>query len=75
MYTLLQGPGIDDPLLHKKGFDQGLKGIIPRVMEDIFQHISQEPDSVQVWVSVSYLEVYMDKVRDLLSEYIGCITI
>ena len=39
-------------------------GIIPRVMESIFNHKSQDSESTTV--SVSFMELYMEELRDLL---------
>ncbi|KAL6073941.1 Kinesin-related protein 3 [Balamuthia mandrillaris] len=66
-YTM-QGPGFEDAELHRQGFDEGLKGIIPRVMGDIFHHISTiSSEHILFDITVSYLEIYMEKVRDLLN--------
>lgn len=40
-------------------------GIIPRVMEAIFNHKSQQ-DEESTTVSVSFMELYMEELRDLL---------
>ncbi len=61
-----KGPGFDDPKLHELGYDEGMKGIIPRVMEEIFFQVAQAPPHIQIDVCASYLEIYMEKTRDLL---------
>ncbi|PVU97359.1 hypothetical protein BB561_000610 [Smittium simulii] len=43
------------------------KGIIPRIVEGIFDRILNSPSSIEYLVKVSYLEIYMEKVRDLLN--------
>ncbi|KAI9297571.1 kinesin-domain-containing protein [Neoconidiobolus thromboides FSU 785] len=43
------------------------KGIIPRIVESIFTHIIDSPDSLEYTVNVSYMEIYMEKIRDLLN--------
>ncbi|NXE26267.1 KIF27 protein, partial [Ardeotis kori] len=41
------------------------KGIIPRAIQELFQHIS-ENRNIDFYVKVSYIEVYKEEVRDLL---------
>ncbi|KAF1622305.1 Kinesin-like protein KIF27, partial [Eudyptes chrysolophus] len=41
------------------------KGIIPRAIQELFQHIS-ENRNVDFYVKVSYIEVYKEELRDLL---------
>uniref|UniRef100_A0A8C6ZTX6 Kinesin motor domain-containing protein n=1 Tax=Nothoprocta perdicaria TaxID=30464 RepID=A0A8C6ZTX6_NOTPE len=41
------------------------KGIIPRAIQELFQHIS-ENDNIDFNVKVSYIEVYKEELRDLL---------
>ncbi|OZJ03693.1 Kinesin heavy chain [Bifiguratus adelaidae] len=43
------------------------KGIIPRIVEQIFQSILNSPANMEFTVKVSYMEIYMEKVRDLLN--------
>ncbi|KAI8335476.1 P-loop containing nucleoside triphosphate hydrolase protein [Chlamydoabsidia padenii] len=42
------------------------KGIIPRIVEQIFESIMLAPTNMEFTVKVSYMEIYMEKVRDLL---------
>ncbi|CAO3589512.1 unnamed protein product [Absidia cylindrospora] len=42
------------------------KGIIPRIVEQIFESIMVAPANMEFTVKVSYMEIYMEKVRDLL---------
>jgi len=51
-----------------KGFDGDQSGIIPRMCKDLFVRINQDkdPDS-QYSVEVSYMEIYCERVRDLLN--------
>uniref|UniRef100_A0A671Y686 Kinesin-like protein n=1 Tax=Sparus aurata TaxID=8175 RepID=A0A671Y686_SPAAU len=44
---------------------QGM-GIIPRISEDIFEHIFAMDENLEFHIKVSYFEIYMDKIRDLL---------
>ncbi|KAF1639952.1 Kinesin-like protein KIF27, partial [Eudyptes chrysocome] len=41
------------------------KGIIPRAIQELFQHIS-ENRNIDFYVKVSYIEVYKEELRDLL---------
>jgi kinesin family protein 5 len=42
------------------------KGIIPRIVEQIFHSIMTSNGDVEFTVKVSYMEIYMEKIRDLL---------
>jgi kinesin family protein 5 len=43
------------------------KGIIPRIAEQIFDYIQQDASPTTTFVvGVSYMEIYMEKIRDLL---------
>src|SRR4051812_10595073 len=55
-YTMM-GSDIDD--------DEG-KGIIPRMIEQIFASILTSPSNIEYTVRVSYMEIYMERIRDLL---------
>lgn len=58
---------ISDPTLH---------GIMPRIINDIFQHIYSMEENLEFHIKVSYFEIYMDKIRDLLDgEYMNWILI
>lgn len=46
--------------------DDGSKGIIPRIVEQIFHSIMSSDGSIEFTVKVSYMEIYMEKIRDLL---------
>merc|ERR1712212_948308 len=43
-----------------------LQGIIPRIVNDIFNHIYSMEENLEFHIKVSYFEIYMDKIRDLL---------
>ena len=49
--------------------DSVLKGIIPRAIEHIFRSIEGTPDK-QFLVRASFLELYNEDIRDLLSKNI-----
>ncbi|KAF1763540.1 hypothetical protein GCK72_011806 [Caenorhabditis remanei] len=49
-----------------------MRGIIPNSFAHIFDHISKSQHDTQFLVRVSYLEIYNEEIRDLLSkEYSG----
>ncbi|KAK4057209.1 hypothetical protein OIO90_001704 [Microbotryomycetes sp. JL221] len=54
----MMGPNIDD---------DELKGIIPRITEQIFASIMSSPANIEYLVKVSYMEIYMERIRDLLA--------
>ncbi|CCH45771.1 Kinesin heavy chain [Wickerhamomyces ciferrii] len=56
-YTMM-GSSIDE---------EDSKGIIPRISDLIFQRISQGDENIEYTLSVSYMEIYMENIRDLLS--------
>ena len=43
------------------------RGIIPRCIDKFFQKISEADQSIQFTMSISYFEVYCEKIRDLLN--------
>ena len=43
------------------------KGIIPRIVEQIFASILASPGNIEYTVRVSYMEIYMERIRDLLA--------
>jgi len=47
--------------------DPSLRGAIPRSFEHIYKHIARTTDQ-QYLVRASYLEIYQEKIRDLLSK-------
>ncbi|KDQ60802.1 hypothetical protein JAAARDRAFT_31783 [Jaapia argillacea MUCL 33604] len=44
-----------------------LKGIIPRITEQIFQSIVESDSHLEYLVKVSYMEIYLERIRDLLA--------
>jgi kinesin family protein 5 len=56
-YTMM-GTSIDD--------DEG-RGVIPRIVEQIFASILTSPANIEYTVRVSYMEIYMERIRDLLA--------
>ena len=48
-----------------------LQGIIPRIIADIFNHIYGMEENLEFHIKISYFEIYMDKIRDLLDGKCG----
>ncbi|KAI4138892.1 MAG: hypothetical protein LQ341_004463 [Variospora aurantia] len=46
--------------------DQEQRGIIPRIVEQMFESILRSPGNIEYTVRVSYMEIYMERIRDLL---------
>ncbi|KAM4700867.1 kinesin heavy chain isoform 3-T3 [Discoglossus pictus] len=46
--------------------DPQMMGIIPRIARDIFNHIYSMDENLEFHIKVSYFEIYLDKIRDLL---------
>uniref|UniRef100_A0A8C8C7W8 Kinesin-like protein n=1 Tax=Oncorhynchus tshawytscha TaxID=74940 RepID=A0A8C8C7W8_ONCTS len=50
-------------------------GIIPRIVQDIFNYIYSMDENLEFHIKVSYYEIYLDKIRDLLDSFLcpqGC---
>ncbi len=56
-YTMM-GTSIDD---------ESGRGVIPRIVEQIFASIMSSPSTIEYTVRVSYMEIYMERIRDLLA--------
>lgn len=53
-----------------KGADIGspeLAGIIPRITEQIFTSILESDGNIEYLVKVSFMEIYLERIRDLLA--------
>ena len=46
--------------------DSKMQGIIPRIVNDIFNYIYSMDENIEFHIKVSYFEIYLDKIRDLL---------
>src|SRR6195952_1091399 len=46
--------------------DEEGRGVIPRIVEQIFASILSSPSTIEYTVRVSYMEIYMERIRDLL---------
>ncbi|GIZ42608.1 hypothetical protein CKM354_000586800 [Cercospora kikuchii] len=56
-YTMMGAGDLHDP---------DTKGIIPRIVEQIFTKIMESDSTIEFTVKTSYMEIYMEKIRDLL---------
>ena len=57
-YTMTGRNGVDGNDLEK--------GIIPRMVQDIFKKIKEAPDDIEFSIKVSMIEIYNERIRDLL---------
>lgn len=46
--------------------DSDFKGIIPRMFDYLFDLISKADSDIEFSIKCSYLEIYMEKIMDLL---------
>ncbi|VDB83016.1 unnamed protein product [Peniophora sp. CBMAI 1063] len=53
----MMGADIDSP---------DLAGVIPRITEQVFQSIVESDAHLEYFVKVSYMEIYLERIRDLL---------
>jgi kinesin family protein 5 len=58
-YTM-EGPSIVDP---------DLRGIIPRTVGALFQGVAEADANIEFTVKVSFIEIYMERIRDLLDQF------
>ncbi|KAJ3276220.1 hypothetical protein HDV01_005668 [Terramyces sp. JEL0728] len=47
--------------------NEEMKGLTPRIVEKIFKTIMDSSSDLEFTVKVSYLEIYMEKIKDLLN--------
>lgn len=47
--------------------EEGQEGIIPLICEDLFHRIRDSDEDIKYSVEVSYMEIYCERVRDLLN--------
>ena len=52
--------------MYGKNDDNNLKGIIPRVAEDVFEFI-RDNENLEFIVQVSIVDIYKDKIKDLIT--------
>ncbi len=46
--------------------DNEFKGVIPRISERVFSSIQEASTTIEYTVKCSYMEIYMERIRDLL---------
>lgn len=46
--------------------DPSLKGVIPRMVSAVFERIEAASDALEFTLKVSYCEIYMERIKDLL---------
>ena len=56
-------------------FDDIYKGIIPRIVEDIFNYVEKADDNIDFQFKLSVLEIYKEVMYDLLNQQSGDIKI
>mmetsp|Transcript_42290 Transcript_42290/g.55713 ORF Transcript_42290/g.55713 Transcript_42290/m.55713 type:complete len:86 (-) Transcript_42290:504-761(-) len=54
-------------MLGPNPFDEAERGVIPRMVSHIFGVIASAPEEMEFVVKVSYVEIYMERVRDLMN--------
>ena len=42
-------------------------GVVPRVVENLFEYIQQNPKNAQFRITTSFLQIYMEQITDLLA--------
>jgi kinesin family member 5 len=47
--------------------DIEFKGVIPRIMEQIFDAIMTASSTIEFTVGIGYMEIYMERIRDLMA--------
>lgn len=47
--------------------------MIPRIADTIFSSIMSSSSTIEYTVKVSYMEIYMEKIRDLLNRKSGVV--
>lgn len=53
----MQGPNIEDV---------EMQGIIPRMVRTVFNRIATADEAIEFTVKVSMIEIYMEKIKDLI---------
>ncbi len=48
--------------------DEQLRGVIPRSVSSLFDGVANADDNLEFTIKVSYVEIYMEKIRDLLDD-------
>jgi kinesin family protein 5 len=48
--------------------NEAKKGIIPRSVDSLFDGVTEADENIEFTFKVSYVEIYLEKIRDLLDE-------
>jgi len=65
-HTMFGPPKDDKSSIHPDMTDPLLCGLIPRIMGDLFARMASLPEGVRPTIKVSFVEIYMENVVDLL---------
>jgi len=49
------------------GEGENAEGIIPRMVGSLFMKIGESPEHLEFRIKISVVEIYMEKIRDLLN--------
>jgi kinesin family member 5 len=49
--------------------DEKTKGMTPRLVQKIFDTVETAPSTLEFTVRVSFMEIYMERIRDLLKPH------
>ena len=56
----MEGPDLED---------KEMQGVIPRMLNSCFDEIFNAPEHIEFLVKVAIVELYMEKIRDLLNPF------
>ena len=59
------GSGKTHTMMGPDSSDDVMKGIIPRCVDQIFVNVENSDPDIEFSIKVSYVEIYMEKIRDL----------
>jgi kinesin family protein 5 len=65
------GSGKSHSMFGPKLAERSQHGVIPRACEHIFNHIDQDDSGTEYTIKCSFLEIYMESVKDLLAPNSG----
>eukprot|EP01029_Cantina_marsupialis_P017567 TRINITY_DN3945_c0_g2_i3.p1 TRINITY_DN3945_c0_g2~~TRINITY_DN3945_c0_g2_i3.p1 ORF type:complete len:126 (+),score=30.99 TRINITY_DN3945_c0_g2_i3:308-685(+) len=51
--------------------DETERGIIPRICQDIFSAVEEADAALEFTIKVGFVEIYLEKIRDLLEKFPG----
>jgi hypothetical protein len=62
------------PMIEGDTNDLSRMGIVPRSMTALFDAASERAEAIEFNFRVSYIEIYMEKVKDLLADQVASLT-